>query len=378
MRELRRRAKLFRRVEKHFEEQRTRHERKERRKRNQARKAAHEDRPRERLTLADLDDEDELRLPRSSGSRARCGREPEPSPLGGAGGATALVVGVARTRCRLRREDGDVDAELAPHLPTSPVVGDRVVLEPGREPPRVVGVDERTSWLSRRDPADRHRERLLAANLDVAAIVVAAGPAGLKTRLVDRFLVVALAGHVAPLVVVNKIDLLSAAERERVGAELDAYRAIDVDVLTVSAKDGSGLDALHERLRGRLSALVGPSGVGKTSLVNALDPSSERRTGPVRTTDGRGRHTTTAAELVELAGGVRLVDTPGIRQLALHEPTPDEILAAFPELEPRRLGCRFGDCRHDGEPGCGAATAVEEGRVTAGRLESWSRILASD
>ena len=378
--DLRRAAKLARRIEKHFEEQRNRHKKKELRKQSRAQRAGRKERPRQRWTPQDIDDDaldpELVRTRHGGGAKrptAKRGEDSAPSAL-----LAGQVIGIARKRCRVRTEQGDHEAELTPAQPSLiPAVGDFVELEEHGEHLRIASRQPRASWLSRRDPGAGRRERILAANLDIATIVVAAEAFGIKTRLIDRFVVVALSGNVRPIVTVNKVDQVTAEQLARIARELEPYRAIGLEVHLVSALRGDGMAALRSTLQGELSAFVGPSGVGKTSIVNAFAPELARDIGAVRATDGRGRHTTTASELFELADGVRIVDTPGIRQLALFDLLPADVDVAFPELSPTRLGCRFANCRHASEPGCGAREAIEQGHLHPARLDSYARILAA-
>lgn len=259
-----------------------------------------------------------------------------------------------------------------------PVVGDEVAFVATDGPPRAVALRPRRTVLSRPDPGDAQRELVLAANVDVGVVVVAAKDPPLRPGLIDRCLVALQRGGVAALVCVNKMDLLDADGRRALDEVLAPYATLGIPVQRCSADAGEGIAALRTLLGARTAVFLGHSGVGKSSLLNALDPAGARGVGDVRGYDGKGRHTTTAASLRRLAGGLSVIDTPGVRSFGLSALQPDELRAAFPEFLPFAAGCRFGDCTHTHEPECGVREAVAAGRLAAARYASYSRILAAD
>lgn len=291
-----------------------------------------------------------------------------------------VVAGLGPGRARVITAAGELDAELAPELArtqqSSIAVGDEVSLDPARrDRPRVVGVAPRRTFLSRPDPGSPQRVRVLAANVDVAVLVQAVRMPGLRPGLIDRFLVALARGGVAPLVVANKADLLEdEAERASVREVLEPYAERGTPWLLASADSGEGVDALRERLRGRTCVFAGHSGVGKSTLLNLLDPGRSRDTGAGRGHDGKGRHTTTSSELVELSDGTRLIDTPGIRTLGVGACTADELEVAFPDVAALAAACRFRDCAHLREPDCAVRAAVDDGRLDAARWETFVRL----
>ncbi len=210
-------------------------------------------------------------------------------------------------------------------------------------------------------------QQVVAANVDVI-LVVTALTQDLNVRRLERYLTMVWDAGAVPVVVLNKADLCedSAGARESVRARLPM-----IDVVVISALETSGLDALAPYLRpGQTLALVGSSGVGKSTLVNRLLGAEAQRVGPISDADGKGRHTTTARQLVELPGGALLIDTPGMREL---QPWGDEssVAAAFDDITALAAGCRFTDCAHDREPGCAVRAAVDGGRLDADRLDTF-------
>ena len=268
--------------------------------------------------------------------------------------------GERRTRItsRLRRESDR--SEL-------PVVGDWVVLD---DAGAIMGVLPRRTTISRRaahEPASGvSREQVIAANVDVVLVVVTLEKE-LDTRLLERYLALALESGAKPAVVLSKADL--DADRDRVAADV-AEIGGDVPICIVSAREGIGLDGVRGLLAsGATGALLGPSGVGKSTLVNALVDDDRLATGDVAT-DGSGRHTTTRRELVLLPNGGLLIDNPGMREVHLWL-GDGEIEDAFPDIAELARGCRFKDCRHETEPGCAVRAALESGELSRERWESF-------
>ncbi len=307
---------------------------------------------------------------------------PQPQDVHPKSGMEAFVLATGRSRVRVVFEDALLDLPLVKSLAisqqTSIAVGDRVLLE--RRPDEslvVVGVYTRRSNLSRPDPDNPHRQRVLAANIDISLIVVTARSPGFKPGLVDRFLVLIRSGGSTPVICVNKIDLLSdTREREDLKKALGPYEKLGIAVVEVSALAGEGIDTLRSHIRGKTCVLVGHSGAGKSSLLNSLDPDEHRKTTEVREKDGRGRHTTTSSSLTELLDGTRVIDTPGVRLVSVAV-SKEELDQHFPEIMERASFCRFGDCTHTVEPDCAVQLGVKEGVISQARYESYCRILES-
>lgn len=356
--------------------------------------------PRRRHWQADEDDEPDLfermraKSPETDGAPPRVAASVPEEP---AVGEPATVVFVARGRVRLAPDadapddegDGTLEASLPPELAatqaTTVAVGDRVRFvelgEAGEGPYRVTSVEPRRSALSRSDPGKRALERVLAANVDLGVVVVSARTPPFKPGLVDRVALALEAGSVRPFVCVNKIDLVrgeaDASERRRIEAALTSFHEAGYPVFRASTVTGEGLDELGAAIRGTTCVFLGHSGVGKSSLLNALDPSSAQTIGAVRASDGKGRHTTTASSLHVLSDGTRVIDTPGVRTFGLWKLGADEVRAAFHEFEAFAGDCRFRDCSHRVEPDCAVRAAVGAGRIARARFASYLRIVAS-
>jgi ribosome biogenesis GTPase / thiamine phosphate phosphatase len=251
------------------------------------------------------------------------------------------------------------------------VTGDRVVWRMGNPLGVVVAVLPRTTALQRPDP---HGDmKTIAANIDRIIIVVAPYPEP-HANLIDRYLVAANAIDIEPVLLINKTDRIDADTREKIQYLETTYRDLGYPVHKVSTQNGAGLEAFREYLTHYTSVFVGQSGVGKSSLVNALLPDSNLRVGAL-TERQLGSHTTTSATLLHFPGGGHLIDSPGIREFGLWHMQEDEVLEGFIEFRPFLGHCKFRDCSHNHEPNCAILNALQAGKISHTRMDSYRYIL---
>lgn len=276
-----------------------------------------------------------------------------------------------RLRGRVKQERGDSDLV---------VIGDRVAVAPLADGDAMIeSVEPRRTRFSRRQPGPRGswKEDMIVANLDQVLVVFACADPMPHLRMVDRFLVVAEHNEVEAVVVANKVDLVGLAAARGIFA---GYEAVGYPVHFVSAREGIGVEELADRLVGRVSVVTGPSGVGKSTLLNAIQPGLRIETGAVSESVHKGRHTTTSAELHPLTapGGGYVADTPGLRELGLWHVPPEELAWCFPEMRDHIGRCAFNDCRHLQEPRCAVLAAVAAGQISEARHDSYRRLLLNE
>jgi ribosome biogenesis GTPase len=252
-------------------------------------------------------------------------------------------------------------------------VGDNVKLLEGERGDgwMITEIVTRTSQLARREPGGRAGERVVVANLDQVVVVFAAANPEPHPRMLDRFLVIAEANSLASRVVINKSELVN---ERAVHDRFADYEAAGYPVHFTSVKKHTGLDDLHIALDGKTSALSGPSGVGKSSLMNSLYPGLNLRVGEISESVNKGRHTTVGAVMHPLPGGGYVADTPGLREVGVWGLNPVDLPDCFPEFRPFIHECRFGNCSHLSEPGCAVIAAVQAAAVSAARYDSYSRL----
>lgn len=253
------------------------------------------------------------------------------------------------------------------------VIGDRVRVEEGTSAWTIEEVADRDTELVRRGRG--RSAKILAANLDRVFVIVALRDPTATPQLIDRLLVLVEASGMHPVLVLNKVDLEETHDLAR--SYLDLYERVGYSVLVTSAESKDGLADLHDEMCSGSSAFIGPSGVGKSSLLNAIDPALGLRTGELSRKTGTGRHTTVGSRMIPLACGGLVADTPGFGDVGLWAVQPGDVGLGFPEILAREPECRFRGCAHLAEPDCAVRTAVEEGEIADSRYESY-RVLREE
>lgn len=270
-------------------------------------------------------------------------------------------------KCNLRRTLANV------------VVGDRVIWRKGNEQLQgisgvIEAIQPRKNEISRPDYYDGIK--VIAANIDRIIIVSSVLPS-LSLNIIDRYLVVCENAGIEPIIVVNKVDMLNTGEMDKLYAQLAIYREIGYQTLMVSVKSGFNLDQFLDLLTNGTSILVGQSGVGKSSLINAILPHETAQVGEISQTSGLGQHTTTASRLYDLPQEGKLIDSPGIREFGLWHLEPEQITKGYREFQSVLGTCKFRDCKHQQDPGCALREAVEQGKINPLRFENYHRLMAS-
>jgi ribosome biogenesis GTPase len=286
-------------------------------------------------------------------------------------GRTGLVISYFGNSVAVEAADGQVfQCHLKRNQPL-PVVGDKVLWQIEKENSAIIiSIEPRRSILERGDV--HGQKKPIAANVDVMAVVMAPLPV-FSDHLIDRYLVAAEILNISPLLVLNKIDLLADDRRQALEQQMQRYQQIGYPVLMTSVKAQIGLTELANFMNDKISVLVGPSGVGKSTIISAL-AGEAIRTGDV-SSKGIGKHTTTATRFYHLPKGGGLIDSPGVRDFSLWSVSPEEVLAGFRELKPYLTGCKFRDCRHLVEPGCMIQQAVSKGLISTERYANYQTLM---
>lgn len=279
----------------------------------------------------------------------------------------------------VRTPEGDYICQLRGRLKKGPrtgdiaAIGDQVRITPLQDGNGVIEeILPRARAIVRLDPRPRGVYRqILLANPDQVCFTFACANPEPRLRMLDRYLVIAEKQQVPAIIIANKVDVVGL---ERAREIFGLYERIGYPVLYTSAETGLGLDELRSLLTGKLSALAGPSGVGKSSLLNAMQPGLGLAVRAISQAMKKGRHTTVVRELIPLEGGGYVADTPGWKSLALWDTAPEEVDAYFPEIAPLVAECQFSDCTHTHEPGCRVRQALENGEITPERYDSYLRM----
>ncbi len=261
---------------------------------------------------------------------------------------------------------------------TNPLaVGDKVDFHPGREPGTgiIVRIYDRKNYIIRKATKLSKASHIIASNLDQAVLIATLAYPRTSTGFIDRFLVTAEAYHIPAVVVFNKFDLYEGELRAQLDEYLRVYSAAGYLCMATSVKTGFRLEGFKETLKGKTSLLSGHSGVGKSALINTIDPSLNLKEGEISIAHLKGKHTTTFAEMFPLAFGGNIIDTPGIKEFGLVGFEKTELGQRFPEIRKRMDKCRFSDCLHVNEPDCAVRKAVEDGTFPAFRYKNYLNML---
>jgi ribosome biogenesis GTPase len=276
-----------------------------------------------------------------------------------------------------KRADGSLrrDTIMAAMKTLKLAVGDDVLLEQpqGGETWAIGDILPRRSQLARRAPGGGQGQRIVAANVDQVVIMFAAAKPEPHPRMLDRFLVIAEGNELPARIIINKVDLVG---EEAAHQRFDPYRRAGYEVHYTAVKGGLGLEAARAMLVGRRSVLTGPSGVGKSSLVNALFPGANLRVGAISESVNKGQHTTVGAVMLPLPGDDGyVIDTPGLREVGLWALDAEQLDRCFPEIRSHRDDCRFADCSHIVEPDCAVREALGKGEISPERYDSYLKLL---
>ncbi len=264
---------------------------------------------------------------------------------------------------------------------TNPIaVGDEVELEVESETENsaiISTIIPRRNYINRQSPRAKHQHHIIAANLDQSMLVATLKEPKTSQGFIDRFLVASEAYHIPAVIVFNKTDLNKKKEEEKLAKWKAMYEAVGYTVLSVSVKEHKGIEAIAAQLKNKSTLISGHSGVGKSSLLNAILPQLHIRTQDVSGWSGKGLHTTTFAEMYDLPGGGAIIDTPGMREFGMVDISKQELSHYFPEMRKRLGNCQFNNCLHINEPGCAVKDAVVSGDITEDRYVSYYGILES-
>ncbi len=260
---------------------------------------------------------------------------------------------------------------------TNPVaVGDWVLfeLEPGQQKGIITELEPRKNYIIRKSVNLSKQTQIIGANLDQAILVVTLASPATSTGFIDRFLVTAEAYSIPAILIFNKLDLFSEEGLELLHEFMELYEHLGYPCYAVSALEGEHIEEVRNLLKDKTTVLSGHSGVGKSTLVNAVVPEAAMKTGDISDWSDKGKHTTTFAEMIELPFGGKLIDTPGIRELGIVDIEPQELSHFFPEMRALLNQCKFHNCRHINEPGCAVLQAVEAGEIEPSRYDSYISI----
>ena len=276
-------------------------------------------------------------------------------------------------RCRIRGKLRLNDLKL-----TNPVaVGDQVTIEKeaGQDTAIISGISPRTNYVVRQSPRKKHHLHMLCANIDQAIVITTIKHPTLKPGFIDRFLIATTPHSIPTIILVNKMDLWEKEDEEIFGGLRAIYEPMGYPVIAVSALEQQGLEDLRALLKDKITFVCGHSGVGKSTLANAIQPGLELMTSEISDYSGKGQHTTTFAEMFALQFGGQIIDTPGIKELAFINMEPQDVAHNYVEFFEVLQHCKFNNCLHLNEPQCAVKEAVEAGKISIIRYQSYLSIM---
>lgn len=262
---------------------------------------------------------------------------------------------------------------------TNPLtVGDIVDIDEIEDGTGIIrAIHDRKNMITRQATHGKRGQQIMAANIDLGIVVQSVKKPAYKTGFIDRFLITCEANHVVPLILMNKIDLANEKDISEITQLQSMYSDLGYEMMTVSTREESTIRDFYQRIQGLTVTLMGPSGTGKTSILNALNPSLSLATGEISDFSNKGKHTTTFAELLEVKPGTFIVDTPGIREFGLVDIDPEDLSNFYVEMKDLRMQCRYYNCTHIHEPECAVTLAFERGEIDQSRYMSYLQIFES-
>ena len=283
----------------------------------------------------------------------------------------------------MRTDEGSIECRIKGNFrlkgikSTNPVaVGDYVKIDVREDGTAyIVDIEQRRNYIVRKSSNLSKQSHILAANLDLCFLVTTISHPATSTTFIDRFLASAEAYRVPVVIIFNKIDIYNDEDNEELEYLQALYESIGYSCLRISATEGIGIDALKEMMRGKVSLLAGNSGVGKSSIINAISPETAVKVGEISRIHDTGMHTTTYSEMFELMPDSYIVDTPGVKGFGSYAMEAEEIAHYFVEFFELSTNCKYGNCTHTHEPGCAVLEALEEGRIAPSRYQSYLSML---
>lgn len=261
---------------------------------------------------------------------------------------------------------------------TNPIaVGDYVIVQQDLDTEDYIisEILERKNYIARQSPRQKHLKHIIAANIDLALLVVSISQPRTSLGFIDRFLVIAASYHIPVTIVINKVDILSEKDQSVLIQILDTYPKIGYPVVTASALNGDGVEDIKNLLNQNTTLVIGHSGVGKSTLINAINSDLTIKTAPISRKWAKGMHTTTFATIYEIFENSYIIDTPGIKELFVIEIEPEELSGYFPEMNTVSQNCQYNNCLHENEPNCGVKEALANDEISLSRYASYLHIL---